>query len=107
MEQMRGVTMKFMGIDEAAACLRVHPETLKAKARTGEIPGAKPGKEWVFLDVDLADYLRSQYRPANEPRYESCRSTRAATSTGASGRSAAKKLEKLLAAPTKQKLKNS
>lgn len=99
--------MKFMGVDEAAACLRIHPSTLKAKTRTGEIPGAKLGKEWVFLDVDLADYLRSQYRPASEPRYESCQSTSAATSTGASGRAAAKKLGKLLAQKPKPKLKNS
>ena len=27
----------------------------------GLIPGAKTGKRWVFLDVDLADFVRSLY----------------------------------------------
>jgi hypothetical protein len=31
-------------------------------AEKGEIPAAKPGKKWVFIDVDLAEWLRAQYK---------------------------------------------
>jgi excisionase family DNA binding protein len=54
--------MRTLTLEEAAAFLHVHPNTLRQKAQDGEIPGSKPGKRWVFLDVDLADYLRSNYR---------------------------------------------
>jgi hypothetical protein len=54
--------VKSLNLVEAAEFLRLHPITLLRKAQTGEIPGAKPGKRWVFLDVDLADYLRANYR---------------------------------------------
>jgi excisionase family DNA binding protein len=40
-------------LEEAARFLQLHPTTLGAKARSGEIPGAKLGKRWVFLEVDL------------------------------------------------------
>ncbi|MCU1226176.1 MAG: helix-turn-helix protein, partial [Edaphobacter sp.] len=31
---------------QAAALMRVHPETVKRRARRGEIPGIKLGKIW-------------------------------------------------------------
>ena len=86
--------MKTLDLIEAAAFVHLHPHTLEAKARIGEVPGAKPGKCWVFIDVDLADWLRSQYRK-NEG--EECRSTNVGASIGASGKSAAKELGNLLA----------
>ena len=46
---------------EAAAFLKVHPEELRRRAKAGLIPGAKVGRAWVFLQEDLADYLRSLY----------------------------------------------
>ncbi|NCF28128.1 MAG: helix-turn-helix domain-containing protein, partial [Gammaproteobacteria bacterium] len=48
-------------LEEAARLLQLHPTTLAAKARSGEIPGAKPGKRWVFVEVDLVEYVRSHY----------------------------------------------
>ena len=33
--------------------LRMHPVTLRVKAALGEAPGAKFGKRWVFLRIDL------------------------------------------------------
>lgn len=67
--------MNSLDLEAAAAFLGLHPHTLQARAKAGEIPGAKPGKEWRFLDVDLADYLRSQY-PAKQQREEAgCHST--------------------------------
>ena len=53
--------MQSLNLQQAAAFLHVHPITLLRKAQTGEVPAAKPGKCWVFLDVDLIEYLRSQY----------------------------------------------
>lgn len=53
--------MDTLDTEQAAEFLRIHPVTLKAKARSGEIPGAKIGKRWVFLQVDLVAYLRAQY----------------------------------------------
>ncbi|WP_082769112.1 MULTISPECIES: helix-turn-helix domain-containing protein [Methylomonas] len=53
--------MKTLNLQDAAELLMIHPTTLLVKAKAGEIPGAKPGKCWVFIDVDLLDWLRSQY----------------------------------------------
>jgi hypothetical protein len=44
--------MNTLDLQAAAAFLRIHPVTLQEKARCGEIPGAKIGKCWVFVDVD-------------------------------------------------------
>src|SRR5688572_26791053 len=54
--------MRTLSLQEAAALLKIHPVTLQSKARSGAIPGAKIGKCWVFVEIDLLDYLRSQYR---------------------------------------------
>ena len=53
--------MNTLDLQAAAAFLHIHPVTLQEKARTGEIPGAKIGKCWVFVDVDLVEHIRSQY----------------------------------------------
>jgi len=50
---------------EAADFLKMHWQTLREKAVSGEIPAAKPAKQWVFLVEDLVSYLRSQY---SQPR---------------------------------------
>ncbi len=39
----------------------MNPEALRQKAKAGVIPGAKPGKCWVFLEEDLAEYIRTAY----------------------------------------------
>jgi excisionase family DNA binding protein len=57
--------MKTFGLIEAAEFIGLHPNTLQSRAKSGEIPGAKIGKEWRFIDVDLAEYMRTQY-PANK-----------------------------------------
>ena len=48
-------------LKEAAAFLKMCPEALRRKAKVGEIPGAKPGKCWCFLEEDLIVYLRQCY----------------------------------------------
>jgi excisionase family DNA binding protein len=59
--------MKTLDLQEAAQFLRLHPDTLRRRALAGEIPGAKPGKLWVFLEEDLAAYLRKITNPRSYP----------------------------------------
>lgn len=53
--------MNTFNLEQAAAFLHLHPMTLLRKAQSGEVPAAKPGKRWVFLEIDLTVYLRSKY----------------------------------------------
>lgn len=53
--------MSTFTLQQAAEFLKIHPVTLLEKAKTGEVPGAKIGKRWVFLEIDLVDVIRSQY----------------------------------------------
>ena len=55
--------METLDLEQAAAFLKMHPVTVQAKARAGEIPAAKPGKCWAFIKDDLVSYLRSLYAP--------------------------------------------
>lgn len=48
------------GIKEAAAFLRIHPDTLAERARAGEIPGCKIGRSWVFMPELLNQYLEAR-----------------------------------------------
>jgi Helix-turn-helix domain len=57
--------MRSLNLVEAAQFLKCHPEELRRRAKVGVIPGAKVGRAWVFLDDDLAQYLRSLY---SQPR---------------------------------------
>ncbi len=42
---------------EAAALLRIHPKTLRRKARIGAIPGVQVGKLWRFRVSALNEWL--------------------------------------------------
>ncbi len=53
--------MKTLNLPEAAAFLQMNPESLRQRVKAGAIPGAKPGKCWVFVEDDLVAYLRSLY----------------------------------------------
>ena len=59
--------MKTLNLHEAAAFLRMHPEEVRTRAKRGLIPGAKPGKRWVFLEDDLAAFVRSLYAAPRPP----------------------------------------
>lgn len=88
---------------DAAAFLGVHPDTLRERAAAGEIPGAKIGKEWRFLEADLVDYFRSHYRKG-----AACRSSSAETSgTSTFAVDAAAEFDALLALPTGKSRKDS
>jgi hypothetical protein len=46
---------------QAAQFLRIHPDTLAQRARTGDIPGTKIGRAWVFLP----EHLKQENKPKN------------------------------------------
>ncbi len=43
--------MKTLGLVEAAALLRVHPSTLRDRAKTKRIPGAKISRDWCIAEL--------------------------------------------------------
>ena len=47
-----------MTITDAAAFLKIHPDTLALRCRAGLIPGCKIGRSWVFHRGLLDEYLR-------------------------------------------------
>ena len=54
--------MVTLTLEEAALWLKMHPHTLERKARAGLLPGAKPGRRWVFIEEDLAEWIRQHSR---------------------------------------------
>ena len=55
-----------INLQEAAAFLHMHVETVRQLAQQGTLPAVKPGKRWVFIQEDLADWLRSQYTQSRQ-----------------------------------------
>lgn len=51
-----------VGLAGAAEILKAHPSTVKRKARTGEIPGRRIGKPWVFVVEDLLSIIRGKWQ---------------------------------------------
>jgi excisionase family DNA binding protein len=47
----------LLDTEEAARLLRMHPGTLRVKARTGAIPGVQVGKRWRFRASTLDRWL--------------------------------------------------
>lgn len=65
--------METLGLKEAAALLRMSEDALMRKARAGIVPGAKVGRQWVFVRDDLIALIREQAKG------RACRSIAAAT----------------------------
>ncbi len=53
---------EVLNAEEAAEFLGVNPYTVRQKARSGEMPGRKVGKEWRFSRQALLDWLRGSDR---------------------------------------------
>lgn len=47
----------IMTVDETARLLRIHPETLRERARQGKIPATKLGRQWRFVREQLDAWL--------------------------------------------------
>ena len=50
-----------LGLQDAAKLVRVHQNTLRALAAAGDVPGAKMGRSWLFIETDLLAHVRSRY----------------------------------------------
>jgi len=89
-----------MDVEEGAAFLSIHPDTLKAFARAGDVPAYRPGRKLVFLRSELLDFLKSK-------KYQ-CHSTSAKTQriTIADSRSAVRRLDARLGPITAKPLPN-
>ena len=106
--RMATEAMATLTLQQAAALLKVHPVTLQDKARAGEIPGAKIGRAWVFVEIDLLEYIRSQYRRRalqGDSEKNECHSTNARTHRigGSSSSTTDDDYSKVLALPTKER----
>jgi hypothetical protein len=107
--------MNTFDLHQAAAFLRMHPEEVRRRARSGQLPGAKAGKRWVFIEEDLAAYLRSLYaarrqalRVTLRKEVADCHSTNAVVRGGFdSPHRAASELDALLARKTEPRHRNS
>lgn len=63
-------SMKTFDIHEVAEFLKVDRSTALDLAATGELPGAKVGRAWVFLETDLVAYLEDKVRYQTMERRE-------------------------------------
>jgi len=54
---------KTLTLLDAASLLHAHPETVRLKAKAGELPGRKVGKRWIFSLVALQRYLAGEWIP--------------------------------------------
>jgi excisionase family DNA binding protein len=54
--------MSTVGLQEACELLRVSPSTLMRRARAGIVPGARIGRQWVFVRDDLLQLVRETAR---------------------------------------------
>ena len=57
---MEQVQHEFLRTKEAAKVLRIHPYTLTAMARNGEIEAYRIRREWRFKPEVLTNYLTNQ-----------------------------------------------
>ena len=94
--------MNSLDLEGAAKFLGLHPDTLQSRAKSGDIPGAKIGKEWRFLELDLVAYFRSHYKK-DEPESTKCHSTKEAKRGGTTLSTKASGLENLLGLPIRSK----
>jgi len=53
------ITPDVLTLEEAAAYLRLPPETIVRQAAQGQIPGRKIEDTWRFLKAAIDDWLRS------------------------------------------------
>lgn len=55
--------MRTLTIEEASSFLRLPAYEIISRIETDNLPAAKLGNEFLFIDSDLADYLRGHYHP--------------------------------------------
>lgn len=58
----------LLDIEEAAKLLRIHPKTLQALARAGEVPCLRMGKYWRFRESSLDAWVQGKLICQNQSR---------------------------------------
>jgi hypothetical protein len=86
------MTVQSLYLTEAAEFLKMNPEVLRRKAKSGEIPGRKAGKHWIFIREHLADWVSGRYPEPRldlqrgdggaQPEKQACQSTKEAIRGG-------------------------
>lgn len=57
----------YLGVDETAARLRIHPESVRRLIRQGKLPAIKFGNKWLVERATLDQYAsRYDPRPGNK-----------------------------------------
>ena len=54
--------IKVLNLVQAAIFLQMNPEVVRRMTKAGTLPGAKPAKEWRFIDEDLVNWIRGGYK---------------------------------------------
>lgn len=83
----------FLGVDEAAAALGMHPNTLQEKAAARIVPGFKIGKEWRFRVSRIMAFAETLENTVEDTGWKS---TCAARRGGTTSRSEQSELESRL-----------
>lgn len=68
-----------MSKDEVAEILDCEPVTVEEKARTGELPGVKFGRSWIFPRTALLECLHTKALENTKPRTQPQPAARALT----------------------------
>jgi hypothetical protein len=58
--------MRTLTLDEASTFLRLPTHEIITRIKSGHLPAAQLGNELLFIDTDLADYLRGHYHPLTQ-----------------------------------------
>ncbi len=62
--------MKTLDLEECADFLKIGASTACEMAANGQIPGAKIGRAWVFMEDELIAYLRAKTRDQTNQRLD-------------------------------------
>jgi hypothetical protein len=76
-----------IGLEDAARFLRMAPSTLRRRAAAGIVPAYKPGRQWVFLPSEIAEYLKG-----TRPQHHSIDVARLRIASGSSPKTSASQL---------------
>ncbi|MDT4330842.1 helix-turn-helix domain-containing protein [Methylomonas sp. MS20] len=109
--------MEILTLQQAAEMLMMHPIVLARKTKSGEIPGKKPGRRWIYVKEHLADWISGRYPDSEQalrvidgakPKEENpCPSSNVAPRGGlTSPRQTANEYADLLKLKSKEKPKN-
>ena len=107
--------MNSLNLKQAADFLKMHPEEVRRRTKLGQLPGAKIGKSYVFLEDDLVAYIRARYasprqalQVTSQKEQQSCHSSNAVTRGGSTPpRRQVSALDALLEQAVKRKPRNS